>query len=267
MSIRNIAGHRPRRRRRSPAVGEPDVVEDDRNDDDDPRAATTNRTPPRVNDSDMALSLTKPRFSSSPWTMFSVSNNDFIAAFALQSETPRPTREVRPERLRSLRGDPRELFARDVDGSAGQKSTKLIQVPRYGRRIREQSINRDQSRDGRKDSQNAVVGHARSERQDPMLRYVRIDAQQDVLPAARGDFRRRGRPTAATVVLERATVRPCGRGEDGGDVVRVFVTCEEVFRSDRDTQQSKTDATSQPLDDDRGSSGCMSLLTIGLSIP
>ena len=62
-------------------------------------------------------------------------------------------------------------------------SAELIQVPRYCGRIREQSIHGDQRRDGRKDGQNAVVRHARRERQQPMLRYVAIDAQQDALPA------------------------------------------------------------------------------------
>ena len=56
-----------------------------------PSAATTKRMPPTVKRSDIAFSFTNPRFSSSPWTMFRVSKNDFIAALALQSETPRPS--------------------------------------------------------------------------------------------------------------------------------------------------------------------------------
>ena len=52
--------------------------------------------PPSVNKSEIALSLKKPRFSSSLWTMFNVSNSDFIAALALQSETPSPTKNVSP---------------------------------------------------------------------------------------------------------------------------------------------------------------------------
>ena len=60
--------------------------------------------PPTVKRSDIAFSFTKPRFSSSPYTMFRVSKSDFIAALALQSETPRPTRNEGP---RALRGDAR----------------------------------------------------------------------------------------------------------------------------------------------------------------
>lgn len=49
--------------------------------------------PPTVNESDIALSLRKSRSS---WTMFSVSNKDFIAAWELHSEMLRPTKNLSP---------------------------------------------------------------------------------------------------------------------------------------------------------------------------
>jgi hypothetical protein len=52
---------------------------------------------PSVKPSETALSLKKPRFSSSPWTIFRVSNSDFIAAFALHSEVARPIANVMPK--------------------------------------------------------------------------------------------------------------------------------------------------------------------------
>lgn len=61
-----------------------------------PKAASTNTLPPTVNPSEIALSFTKPRFSCSPQTMFSVSKSDFMAAFALQSEVTRPIAKVKP---------------------------------------------------------------------------------------------------------------------------------------------------------------------------
>jgi len=41
-----------------------------------PSAAMTKRMAPTVNSSDIAFSFTKPRFSSSPYTMFRVSKSD-----------------------------------------------------------------------------------------------------------------------------------------------------------------------------------------------
>ena len=61
-----------------------------------PSAEMTKRMPPTVKRSDIAFSFTKPRFSSSPYTMFRVSKSDFIAALALHRETPRPIRNVSP---------------------------------------------------------------------------------------------------------------------------------------------------------------------------
>jgi hypothetical protein len=63
----------------------------------EPRAERMNATPPIVKPSEIALSLKNPRLSSSPCTMLSVSNRDFIAALALQSEVASPMRNVTPK--------------------------------------------------------------------------------------------------------------------------------------------------------------------------
>ena len=62
-------------------------------------ADRTNAIPARVNPSDIALSLRKPRFSCSPYTMLSVSKSAFIAALALHSEIMRPIAKVKPSVL------------------------------------------------------------------------------------------------------------------------------------------------------------------------
>ena len=67
-----------------------------------PSADRTKAIAATVNPSDIALSLRKPRFSCSPYTMLSVSNSAFIAAFALQSEIDKTYRESEAERLVSL---------------------------------------------------------------------------------------------------------------------------------------------------------------------
>ena len=156
-------------------------------------------TPPTVKPSDIAFSLTKPRFSSSPWTMFSVSNNDFIAALALQSEMPSPTRNVSPSVCDPFEATRVSCSRATSMAPPGRNPPKLIEMFGDRRGIGEQPVHCDQRRDGRKDGQYAVVGHAGRQRHDPVFRYVRIDPQQDVLPAARGDLRGSGRLSAASI--------------------------------------------------------------------
>ena len=61
-----------------------------------PSADRMKAIPPTVNPNDIALSFRKPRFSGSPYTMLSVLNSAFIAAFALQSDTIRPIAKANP---------------------------------------------------------------------------------------------------------------------------------------------------------------------------
>lgn len=77
-------------------MGQPYVIEDDRNDDDGGERCENESHASDGKAERNRVSLKKPRFSSSPWTMLSVPNKDFIAAFALHSEVARPMRKVHP---------------------------------------------------------------------------------------------------------------------------------------------------------------------------
>ncbi len=57
------------------------------------------------------------------------------------------------------------------------------------RGICKQTVDRDKRRKRRKYRKKAVEGHARGERKYPVVRNVSVDAQQNVFPAARGNFR------------------------------------------------------------------------------
>ena len=82
------------------------------------------------------------------------------------------------------------------------------------RRIREEAIDRDQGRDGRKKGEQRIEGHAGRDRHDPIVPELLVDTPQDVLPSARRDLRRRV-GFASALFLARAAA-----GEAGGPALR-----------------------------------------------
>ena len=113
--------------------------------------------------------------------------------------------------------------------------------------IGEKSIDCDQRRDSREDGQDGVVGHAGSERQDPMLRHVVEDPQQDVLPPASGISDERVDLAAANVHVNVKIIGAAARCIDGASVR--IVICREVFSATATPSRTRSDAKVQPFED------------------
>lgn len=121
-------------------------------------------------------------------------------------------------------------------------------MPGDGGRIREQAVDRDQSRERWKDRQQAVVGHARGQRQHPVLGDVGIDPQQNVLPSARRDLGGRTRLPAAVAIACRF-----GSSRVSGPVSRWISSSGDFDRAaffrDQYGSQGRCHQKSHPRDD------------------
>ena len=120
--------------------------------------------------------------------MFRVSKRDFIAAFALHKDTARPIAKVTPS-VPSPFEATRVYWSRATSSPGGDKSGYLVEVRRDCAGICKQTVDRDKRRKRRKYRKKAVEGHARGERKYSVVRNVSVDAQQNVFPAACGNFR------------------------------------------------------------------------------
>ncbi|MGY4403598.1 hypothetical protein ACVIYL_004401 [Bradyrhizobium sp. USDA 3315] len=120
-----------------------------------------------------------------------MSNSDFIAAFALPERDRESDHEGQTERLIALGGDARELLSRDIKGAAGKDSGDLVEMLRDAGRIRKEAIDRNESRQGWKDREQAIVGHTGGEREDAVLGDVSVDSKQDVFPSLGRNLGRR----------------------------------------------------------------------------
>jgi hypothetical protein len=77
------------------------------------------------------------------------------------------------------------LIADYVERAAGHDPRELIEMRRDAGWIAEETIDRDQSCDSRKDREYAVKGNAGRDQHNPVLANVIPNAQQDVLPTQR----------------------------------------------------------------------------------
>ena len=116
--------------------------------------------------------------------MFSVSNNDFMAALALQSEIASPVAKVKP-RVRSPFVATRVNCSRATSTATRNEARDVVKLLGDAAGIGEQTIDGDERRDGRKNGEQAIVGHAGGEREDAVLADVAVDPPEDVLPSPR----------------------------------------------------------------------------------
>lgn len=199
-----------------------------------PSAASTNTIPASVKDSETAFSDRNPRF---PLAVDDVQGIEqrLHRGVGTPKGNPETDDEGRSESPASLRGDPRELVPGDVHRAAGQESGELVQMSGNRCRIGEQAVDRDEGCKRGKDRQQAVVGHARGQRQDAVLGNVGVDPQQNVLPSARRDLRGRARLPAAVVFACRLgssrVVGPVSQGDSSAGGVDMAAFFREQYGS------------------------------------
>src|SRR5207302_7082183 len=106
------------------------------------------------------------------------------------------------ERRAALLGEPRQLLAQYVDGSARGNSRNRVEMVHNRARVGKQSINRNQSRYAREQRQKRIERHPRGIGEDAVLRNAFVDAPQDILPSRCRDLRWAiGKPTAPGIEL------------------------------------------------------------------
>jgi hypothetical protein len=91
-----------------------------------------------------------------------------------------------------LRGQAGKLVAYDFGRSARQYTGQIVEMLANARRVGKEAVDRNKGRNAWKDGQENEESHTGRNRDDPVLRYIVVDAPKDVLPAPERNVRGRG---------------------------------------------------------------------------
>ena len=105
----------------------------------------------------------------------------------------KPGYEAEAELGVAFRREPGDLFVEKLDRAGGEnaRSQRKMRVDR--RCVGDQSVERDERRDGGEDRQQRKEDDAARDSEQPVVVEARIDPPENVLPAPPGDLPRRGR--------------------------------------------------------------------------
>ena len=114
----------------------------------------------------------------------------FMPALALHSAMASPVMKPKTELCVAFCRQPRDLFVKDVDRAGGKHACgqRKMRVNRRG--VGDQSVERDERRNGGKDRQQRKEDDATRDSEQPVVVETRIDAPEDVLPSGPGDLPR-----------------------------------------------------------------------------
>ena len=92
-----------------------------------------------------------------------------MPALALHSEIARPEKKAKPSVPLPFEVIRLHLLADHVERASGQEARQRVQMLLDRAGVREQAVDRDQSRDRRKKGEQRVEGHAGRDRQDAVV--------------------------------------------------------------------------------------------------
>jgi hypothetical protein len=101
-----------------------------------------------------------------------------------------PCNESKSEFGVAFSRQPRDLFMKDVDRAGGKNARSQRKMGVDRRSVGDQSIKRDERRNGGKDRQQGEKDNAARDGEQPIVIQARIDAPENILPPGPGDLPR-----------------------------------------------------------------------------